>query len=61
VVPAPGTLTVLASLGDQSPTAVRPERAAPQKAVPKTAVTKKTATAKKGATRQTTDAKRSSR
>jgi hypothetical protein len=65
VVPAPGTLTVLASAGDQAPAVRRergaPKKAAPKTAAPKTAVTKKTATAKKGATKKTTGAKRSSR
>jgi hypothetical protein len=70
VVPAPGTLTVLASSGDQAP-ALRRERAAPKKAAPKKAApneavtkktaTKKTARAKKGVTKKSTGAKLSSR
>ena len=67
VVPAPGTLTVLASSGDQAPAVRReraapkkaaPKKAAPKKAAPKTAVTKKTATAKKGATKKATTSKK---
>ena len=62
VVPAPGTLTVLASSGDQAPAVRReraaPKKAAPKKAAPKAAVTKKTATAKKGATKKATTSKK---
>jgi hypothetical protein len=63
VIPAPGTLTVLASSGDQAPPAVRPERAAPKKtATSKQSTTsKRTATAKRGATKKTAGAKPSSR
>ncbi len=63
VIPAPGTLTVLASSGDQTPPAVRPERAAPKKTATskKSTTSKKTATAKRGATKKTAGAKRSSR
>jgi hypothetical protein len=57
VIPAPGTLTVLASSGDQAPPAARPERAAPKKST----TSKKTATAKRDATKKTAGAKRSSR
>ena len=68
VIPAPGTLTVLSSSGDQAPMALRPERpagnkaapkktatakkAAPKKAAPKKAVTKKSTTSKKGVTKE---------
>jgi topoisomerase IA-like protein len=61
VVPAPGTLTVLASSAAQSP-AVRREHAAPgrataKKAATKKAATKNTATAKKAATETTKSTK----
>ena len=49
VIPAPGTLTVLASSGDQAPPAGRRERTA----------TKNSTTPKKGATKKTTGAKKS--
>ena len=67
LIPAPGTLTVLAPSGDQAPLAERPERVPPKKAAPKTAAPKtaapktaapKTATAKKSATKKVTGAKR---
>ena len=72
VIPAPGTLTVLAPSGDQAPLAERPERVAPKKAAPKKAAPKKaapkkaapkkaalkTGTAKKGTTKKATGAKR---
>jgi hypothetical protein len=75
VIPAPGTLTVLASSSYQAPPAVRPERAvgkkaalgraAPKKAAPKKAAAKtgakKATTSKQGATEKSTGAKRSSR
>ena len=67
VIPAPGTLTVLAPSGDQAPPAVRREPAATKKAATKKtatakkAGTKKTTGARKGATKKTTGAKRSSR
>lgn len=67
VIPAPGTLTVLASSGDQARPAVRPERAAEKKAAPKKTatakkdVTKKSTTSKQGATKKTKGTKRSSR
>jgi hypothetical protein len=67
VIPAPGTLTVLASSSDQAPHAVRPKPAAQKKAAPKKTATakkdatkKSTATAKKDATKKTMSAKRSS-
>jgi hypothetical protein len=50
VIPAPGTLTVLASSGAQAPAAMRPERAVRTKAVAEKAAPKKTA-AKAGATK----------
>jgi hypothetical protein len=56
VIPAPGTLTVLASSGDQAPPAVGPGRAASRKATSKQSTTSKT-----GATKKTAGAKRSSR
>jgi hypothetical protein len=65
VIPAPGTLTVLASSGAQAPPAQRPERAAQKKAASKKAAAKtgakKATTSKKGATEKSTGAKRSSR
>ena len=71
MVPAPGTLTVLASSGDQAP-AVRRERAAPQRAAAKKAAAKtgaskkaaptkaapKKAAPKKGATKRAATAKK---
>ena len=60
VIPAPGTLTVLASSGDQAPPAVRRERAATKKAAPKTTATaKKTTTSKKTATAKNVSIKKS--
>jgi hypothetical protein len=61
VVPAPGTLTVLASSASQAP-AVRREgvarrRATAKKAATKKAATKNAATAKKAATETTTSTK----
>ena len=53
VIPAPGTLSVLAPSGDQAPPAVRRERAATKKAAPK-----KTATAKKAGTKKSTTSKK---
>jgi hypothetical protein len=68
VIPAPGTLTVLASSSDQAPPAVRPKPTAQKKAAPKKTATakkdviKKSTTPKKTATaKKTTGAKRSSR
>ena len=72
VVPAPGTLTVLAASGDQASPAMRHGRTAPgrapgKKAVPKRTAAKKAATAKKATAsptrpaNKTTGAKRSSR
>ena len=72
VIPAQGTLTVLASPSDQAPPAVRPKLAAQKKGVTKKSTTPKTATAntaatnksttpKTGATKKPRDAKRSSR
>jgi hypothetical protein len=67
VIPAPGTLTVLAPSGDQASRSVRSARAAKKKATPKTTATskkgatKKSTTSKKGATKKTTGAKQSSR
>ena len=67
VIPAPGTLTVLASSGDQARLAVRRERAAEKKAAPKKTATakkdatKKSTTSKKGTTKKTKCTKRSSR
>jgi hypothetical protein len=59
VIPAPGTLTVLASSGDQAPPAVRPERPAPKKtATSKKPTSKKTASAKRDATKKTAGAKK---
>ena len=52
VIPAPGTLTVLAPSGDQASPAVRGERAATKEAAPK-----KTATAKKAGTKKSTTSK----
>jgi hypothetical protein len=64
VIPAPGTLTVLASSGAQAPPAVRPDRAVRRKAVGKAvaekAAPKKTA-AKKGAKKATTSKKAASK
>ncbi len=60
VVPAPGTLTVLAPSGDQGPPAKRPgraptERAAAKRAAPKKAAAKGgAATATKSTTKKTT-------
>jgi hypothetical protein len=69
VIPAPGTLTVLARSGARAP-----KKAVPKKAVPKTTAAKKTtakkaatktgakkATAKQAATKKSSGAKRSSR
>jgi hypothetical protein len=56
VIPAPGTLTVLASSGAQAQPAVRPERAVRTKAVAKKAAPKKAA-AKTGAKKATTSKK----
>ena len=42
VIPGPGTLTVLASSGDDAPSAVPPRQPAPKKAVAKKAITRKT-------------------
>jgi hypothetical protein len=60
VVPAPGTLTVLASSGDQAP-AVRRERAAPEGPAAKKAAAKKAAPEKaspgRGATKRAATAK----
>ena len=67
VIPAPGTLTVLASSGDQARPALRRERAAEKQAAPKKAATakkdatKKSTTSKTGATKKTKGTKRSSR
>ena len=67
VIPAPGTLTVLASSGAQAPPAVRPERAvrtkavgkaAPKKAAAKTGGAKKATTSKKAASKKSTNAKK---
>jgi hypothetical protein len=71
VIPAPGTLTVLASSGAQAPPAVRPERALRTKAVgtavaekaapKKTAAkkgAKKAAASKKAASKKSTGAKK---
>ena len=60
VIPAPGTLTVLASSGDQAPPAVRPERAASKKtATSKQSTTsQKTASAKRDATKKSTTSKK---
>lgn len=66
VVPAPGTLTVLASLGDQAPGVrrerVAPERTAAKKAAAKKAWAKKSAPKKappeRGATKNTSTAKK---
>jgi len=52
-IPAPGTLPVLASSGDQAPPAERPEQAAQ-----KQAATEATATAKKAATTKSTTSKK---
>jgi hypothetical protein len=61
VVPAPGTLTVLASPRDQAP-AVRRERAAPKRAAAKKAAAKKAAATKaspeRGAAKSTAAAKK---
>jgi hypothetical protein len=63
VIPAPGTLTVLASSGDQAPRAAKKKAAPKQPAkANKTATgTKKSTTSKKGAPKKTAGAKRSSR
>jgi hypothetical protein len=59
VIPAPGTLTVLASSGDQAPPAVRPERAAPKKTPTskQSTTSKNTATAKSDATKKSATSK----
>ena len=72
VIPAPGTLTVLAASGARAPKAV-PKKAVPKKAAAKTGAKKATskkaaaktgakkATSKKAATKKSSGAKRSSR
>jgi hypothetical protein len=65
VIPAPGTLTVLASSGAQTPPAVRPERAvrtkarkaAPTKAAAQTGA-RKVAASKKAASKKSTGARK---
>ena len=46
VIPGPGTVTVLASSGDDAPSAVPPGQPTPKKAATKKTATKKTATKK---------------
>lgn len=70
VIPGPGTLTVLASSGDDAPSAVPPRQPAPKKSVAKKAAPKDTVptkatpkkavpTEKKAATGKTASAKKS--
>jgi hypothetical protein len=65
VVPAPGTLTVLAASGARARKKAVPKKAVPKKAGPKKAASKtgakKATTSKKGASKKSTGAKRSSR
>ena len=60
IIPAPGTLTVLASSGDRCAEAGRPERRR-EEGRSEDEAAKKATTSKKGATDKSTGAKRSSR